>query len=178
MRFIFLERRFLRRFDAESFQHELREHLRRWGIAYAFAIAAAWLFQAQFCFGVNVSPSLPHWLYLIHKGELPIRGDYVAFRWHGGGPYRANATFVKVLAGLPGDTVSATGRDFFVNELYVGTAKTASLTGIPLAPGPVEVLPVGRYYVRASHPDSLDSRYALTGWISEAEIIGRAYALF
>jgi conjugal transfer pilin signal peptidase TrbI len=32
--------------------------------------------------------------------------------------------------------------------------------------------------VRAPHPDSLDSRYALTGWIAEDQIIGRAYALF
>ena len=39
-------------------------------------------------------------------------------------------------------------------------------------------LPAGRYYVRAPHPDSLDSRYRLTGWISDAQIIGRAYALF
>ena len=38
--------------------------------------------------------------------------------------------------------------------------------------------PAGRYYVRAPHPDSLDSRYRLTGWVSEEQIIGRAYALF
>ena len=35
-----------------------------------------------------------------------------------------------------------------------------------------------RYYVQAGHPDSLDSRYALTGWIHRSQIIGRARALF
>jgi conjugal transfer pilin signal peptidase TrbI len=32
--------------------------------------------------------------------------------------------------------------------------------------------------VRAPHPDSLDSRYALTGWVTQAQIIGRAHVLF
>jgi conjugal transfer pilin signal peptidase TrbI len=50
--------------------------------------------------------------------------------------------------------------------------------GLPLELGPTGILPAGRYYVRAPHPDSLDSRYWLTGWISDAQIIGRAYALF
>ena len=43
------------------------------------------------------------------------------------------------------------------------------------APG---TLPDAAYYVRAPHPDSLDSRYRLTGWVSQAQIIGRAHALF
>ena len=53
-----------------------------------------------------------------------------------------------------------------------------SRSGQPLAPGPTGTLPTGRFYVRAPHPDSLDSRYALLGWISESQIIGRAYVLF
>ena len=64
------------------------------------------------------------------------------------------------------------------NDIAVGTAKAVSRKGLPLDTGPVGVLPPGRYYVRAPHPDSLDSRYALTGWIAEDQIIGRAYALF
>jgi conjugal transfer pilin signal peptidase TrbI len=60
----------------------------------------------------------------------------------------------------------------------VGYAKTVSRQGQPLDPGPTGTLPPGHYYVRAPHPDSLDSRYRLTGWIADAQIIGRAYALF
>jgi conjugal transfer pilin signal peptidase TrbI len=69
-------------------------------------------------------------------------------------------------------------RVFHVNGTPVGVAKALSRQGKPLEPGPTGILPAGRYYVRAPHPDSLDSRYRLTGWISESQIIGRAYALF
>jgi conjugal transfer pilin signal peptidase TrbI len=102
----------------------------------------------------------------------------VAFRWPGGGPYPAGVTFVKIIAGMAGDAVTRADREFFVNGMPVGQAKTTSRMGLPLEPGPTGILPAGRYYVQAPHPDSLDSRYRLTGWISDAQIIGRAYALF
>jgi conjugal transfer pilin signal peptidase TrbI len=79
---------------------------------------------------------------------------------------------------MTGDTVTRVDRDFFVNGTPVGHAKTVSRQGVALEPGPTGIVPAGRYYVRAPHPDSLDSRYRLTGWISESQIIGRAYALF
>ena len=178
MRYLFCKPTMLERFDRESFQRRLSQHLRRWGIVYLLLIVAAALFQAHYAFGLNVSPSLPQRFFLIHKGELPLRGQYVAFRWPGGGPYPAGVTFVKIIAGMAGDTVTRVDREFFVNGMPVGQAKTTSRQGLPLEPGPTGILPADRYYVRAPHPDSLDSRYRLTGWISDAQIIGRAYALF
>jgi conjugal transfer pilin signal peptidase TrbI len=178
MRYLFIERCVAHRFDAEAFRRTLGEHLRRCGFAYLLLILGAALFQAHFGFGLNASPSLPHRFFLIHKGELPHRGQYVAFRWPGGDPYPAGVTFVKVIAGMAGDSVTRVDRDFFVNGQHVGQAKTASRRGDPLELGPTGVLPAARYYVQAPHPDSLDSRYRLTGWVSESQIIGRAYALF
>lgn len=178
MRYLFLQRPFLDQFDRESFLERFGKHARRWGIAYLLLIVAAALFQVHYGFGLNASPSLPYRFFLIHKGEMPQRGDYVAFRWPGGGPYPAGVTFVKIVAGMAGDTVTRVERDFFVNGTHVGQAKTVSRQGVPLELGPAGVLPAGRYYVRAPHPDSLDSRYRLTGWVSEEQIIGRAYALF
>ncbi len=168
----------LHRFDHESFRRRLNKHVRRWAIAYLLLMVTAATFQAHFTLGLNASPSLPHRFFLIHKGESPQRGHYVAFRWHGGGPYPAGVTFVKVIAGMAGDAVTREDREYFVNGTFVGKAKTVSRQGLPLEPGPTGVLPAGRYYVQAPHPDSLDSRYKLTGWISETQIIGRAYALF
>lgn len=165
-------------FDLESFRRRLNKHVRRWAIAYLLLMVAAVTFHAHITLGLNASPSLPHRLFLIHKGESPQRGHYVAFRWHGGGPYPAGVTFVKVIAGMAGDAVTREDRDYFVNGTLVGKSKTVSRQGVPLEPGPTGVLPAGRYYVQAPHPDSLDSRYRLTGWISETQIIGRAYALF
>ncbi len=165
-------------FDADAFGRNLRAHLRHWSIAYLVVAAAAILFETHFALGLNSSESLPNRVFLIHKGELPARGQYVAFRWSGGGPYPAGVTFVKILAGVPGDIVTRVHRDFFVNGEFVGTAKTQSRLGVPLEVGPTGALPLGRYYVRAPHPDSLDSRYQLTGWVAESQMIGRAYALF
>lgn len=165
-------------FDAETFGRNLRAHLGQWSIAYLVVAAAAILFKMHFALGLNSSESLPDRVFLIHKGELPARGQYVAFRWAGGGPYAAGVTFVKIAAGVPGDTVTRVERDFFVNGDFVGTAKKHSRSGVPLALGPTGELPPGRYYVRAPHPDSLDSRYQLTGWVAENQILGRAYALF
>ena len=166
------------RFNADGFGPNLRAHLGHWGVAYLVVALAAILFKMHFALGLNSSESLPDRVFLIHKGELPARGQYVAFRWAGGGPYAAGVTFVKIAAGVPGDTVTCVERDFFVNGDFVGTAKTQSRLGVPLALGRTGELPPGRYYVRAPHPDSLDSRYQLTGWVAESQILGRAYALF
>ena len=141
-------------------------------------IVGAIAFQRSYTFGLNLTPSLPSTLFLIHKDEPVHRGDLVAFRWNGGGPYPAGTTFVKELVGVPGDTVERFGRAVFVNESPVGILKERTKTGAPLDPGPTGTLPADRFHVYAPHPDSLDSRYALTGWISRAQIIGKAYALF
>ena len=153
-------------------------HLKRWGLVYVgFAVLALW-FHVHYAFGLNASPSLPHRLFLIHKGEMPGRGDFVAFRWAGGGPYPAGVTFIKVLAGVPGDEVTRDGEGFHVNGVAVGVPKPVSRQGQALEPGPTGRIPEGRFYVQAGHPDSLDSRYRLTGWIHASQIIGRAHALF
>lgn len=178
MRAFDLMQRLRHSFDPETFQTRASAHIRRWGLAYLLAAVAALVIQSHFTLGINASPSLPHRLYLIHKGAMPIRGDLVAFRWAGGGPYPTGVTFVKILEGAPGDTVTRVDREFFVNGHAVGIAKPFSRTGIALELGASGILPAGRYYVRAPHPDSLDSRYALTGWITREQIIGRAYALF
>ena len=164
--------------DGRALGVQLTRHLLRWGLAYLLLAAAGLWFGAHYRFGLNVTESLPYRLFLIHKGELPARGQYMAFRWRGGGPYPAGSTFVKVVAGMPGDVVSRVDRDFFVNGHAVGHAKSISRQGIQLEPGPTGTLPAGAYYVRTPHPDSLDSRYALTGWVSQTQLIGRAYAIF
>ena len=108
MRTLFYKPILFERFDRESFRRRLSHHLRRWGIVYLLLIVAAALFQAHYAVGLNVSPSLPQRFFLIHKGELPLRGHYVAFRWPGGGPYPAGVTFVKIIARLESCPPAAT----------------------------------------------------------------------
>lgn len=165
-------------FDPLAFQTRLAQHLRRWGIPYLVALLAALWFDARFTLGINTTHSLPQRLFLIERDTLPAKGDLVAFRWSGGGPYPRGATFIKRIAGAPGDAVTRIDGEYFVNCFPVGRAKTVSRTGDPLQGGPTGTLPPGHYYVQAPHPDSLDSRYALTGWVSRSQIIGRAHAVF
>ena len=166
------------RFDGGRFRIRTATHLRRWGLAYAAALAGALWFHNHYALGLNATHSLPGTLYLIERGAPPQHGEYVAFRWASGGPYPAGVTFIKVLAGQPGDTVARHGATFVVAGAALGQAKPTSRRGEPLEPGPTGTLPEGRYFVYAPHPDSLDSRYALTGWIAREQIIGRARALF
>ena len=166
------------RFDAAGFRSRSVTHLRRWGLAYVAALAGALWFHNHYALGLNATHSLPGTLYLIERGAIPQRGEHVAFRWAGGGPYPAGVTFIKMLAGQPGDTVTRDGATFSVAGTSLGQAKPTSRRGEPLEPGPTGTLPDGHYFVYAPHPDSLDSRYALTGWIAREQFIGRARAIF
>lgn len=141
-------------------------------------LVTGWVIQSNFVFGWNVSESLPYHAFVARKGTLPDRGDLVAFRWHGGGHYPAGAVFVKVAAGVPGDTVERAGSEFLVNGRPVGIAKPFSLRGEPLEAAEPGRLGEGEYYVMAPNTDSLDSRYKLVGRVSRAEIIGKAHVLF
>lgn len=149
-----------------------------YGHWYTLMVLIGIWFGMHFSISVNVSPSLPQRVFLIHKGESVGRGDYVSFRWHGGGPYRAGASFTKIVAGVPGDKVERIKRSFYVHGNFVGIAKPKGLAGEPLEMMEPGILGEGEYYVMAPNPNSLDSRYKLTGWIKQSEIIGRAYPIF
>ena len=129
-------------------------------------------------FSINLTKSLPGTLYVIHKGSGFTKGDLIAYRWHGGATYPAGVTFIKRVVGVPGDTVKRAGTAFWVGGQYVGVAKPKSKAGVPLTPAAEGVIPAGEYFVATASPDSLDSRYALSGNIKEAAVIGRAYEIF
>lgn len=143
-----------------------------WIVAAHLALGRAYLVA------FNLTESLPGTLFLIEKGTLPNRGDLVAFRWQASWPYPQGSLFVKRLVGVPGSIVSASGRDFFVDGQPVGCAKERARTGESLEIGPVGTIPDEHYYVAGAHPDSLDSRYRLTGWVGRQQIVGKAQRIF
>jgi conjugal transfer pilin signal peptidase TrbI len=126
----------------------------------------------------NLTNSLPGTFYVIHKGGEVKKGELIAFRWHGGATYPAGTTFIKRVAGVGGDTVKRVGSGFWVNDQYMGYAKPYSRAGVPLKPAPEGIVKAGEYFVSTPNPDSLDSRYALTGNVKPSEVIGRAYEIF
>lgn len=142
-------------------------------------IVAAYLaFGRAYLIAFNLTESLPGTLFLIERDTLPDRGELVAFRWQANWPYRKGSFFVKRLIGVPGSVVSANGRDFFVDGRPVGRAKERAKTGEFLEIGSVGTIPEAHYYVAGEHPDSLDSRYQLTGWVARQQIVGTAYRIF
>lgn len=159
-------------------QH-FREHSRFYGFALPLIVVACWYFQSHYQLGLNVvTPSLPSKLVLIEKGVQPTRGQMFSFRWHGGAPWPDGAGFLKIAAGMPGDFVTVQGREVFLNGKLMGVAKQRSSFGERLAVIAPGVIPPGRIYAYAPHPDSLDSRYEKTGLIPQGEVIGVARALF
>jgi conjugal transfer pilin signal peptidase TrbI len=165
-----------------------RKHFGEHWKAYTLPLITVFVLQLFVRIDVNLTSSLPDHAFLTVKGWTQgIRcGDYIAFEWQGGGPFPQGFHFVKIVAGVPGDVISMDGaRGFWrnggrdsVTGQFLGVAKTRSLRGEPLAAGPVGTIPRGHYYVMAPHEDSLDSRYAMTGWVSRGNIIGKTFALF
>lgn len=151
---------------------------RRWWVYGAAAAAFAWC-GAHYRIALNMSDSLPQSAYLVVLGSKPTAvGDFVAFEWQRGQFYRRDWTFVKKVAGLPGQVVSVKDRAVFVNGQSVGYAKPYSMHGVPLEPIQPGVIPKDYLYAQAPHPDSLDSRYRVTGLIETKRIVGKAYAIF
>lgn len=128
--------------------------------------------------GLNATESLPGWVYVVVKHQLPrSRTERVAF-WPPANPaYPPSMWFIKIARGLPGDRVTRQGQAFFVEGAFVGRAKPWARNGRVLPPGPEGVLPAGQYFVWTPHPESYDSRYADIGWIAQGRLIGRAYRL-
>lgn len=157
----------------------LRGHARRRWWAYGLSAAAfAWC-GAHYRIALNMSDSLPGSMYLVILHSKPgAVGDYVAFEWQRHQFYRRNWVFIKRVAGLPGQAVAVRQRAVFIDGMPVGYAKPFSSRGVPLEPIEPGVIPHGYLYAAAPHPDSLDSRYRVTGLIQGKRIVGKAYALF
>jgi len=159
-------------------------HIRLFNLSGRWFPIILWLMAVDMAFGrtyfvaLNLTESLPGTIFLVEKGVMPERGELVAFRWEPNWPYPHGSIFVKKLVGLPGSVVTAKGRDFFVDGNPVGHAKDRARTGEALEIGPLGKIAEGRYYVAGTHPDSLDSRYLLTGWVGQNQIVGKAYRIF
>jgi conjugal transfer pilin signal peptidase TrbI len=162
---------------------KLYSHFTRRAVMYLWMLVTFVAFGRYFTLTINVSDSLPGTIFLVQKGAKPGKGDLAAFWYNGGGPYERGSLFLKRVLGMPGSVVTATDwgngyRDYFVDGQFAGSAKPLSKDGMPLAPGPVGVIQEGHYYMAAPNPDSLDSRYALVGWVADSQIVGRGIKIF
>jgi conjugal transfer pilin signal peptidase TrbI len=132
----------------------------------------------------NWTSSLPYTVAVMEYGnEQPLRtGDFVIYAFDGGAQrmypgLRAQPLF-KQIRGVPGDRVTVTEREIFVNGVSVGVAKPYTFDGHPLEPITETVIPPGHYYVQGTHPNSFDSRYSASGLVAVSQVIGRVRPLF
>jgi len=141
----------------------------------AFTAISTW--RDEHLFLVNASKSLPNWAFLIHRQQVPQRGDYVFFdppasdllRRHFGPEPQM---FGKIIYGLPGDRVAHAGSLVLINGAAISRMKPRTRAGEPLTPGAVGAVPPGCYYAGTRHPDGFDSRYAEIGFVCRRQIVG------
>lgn len=157
----------------------LGRHLLRFFWLYLLIVAGFIWLHAHIRIAVNVTESLPNRFFLVVLGERPAAvGEYVAFEWRRDKFYAPDWTFIKRVAGTGGQTITVKDRNVFVDGHPVGYAKPRSKRGTALEPIEAGVIPAGYFYAEAPNPDSLDSRYAVTGLVEPNRVVGRAYAIF
>ena len=153
-------------------------HLQRIWYWYALAAITIFVIQHFFFFGINTTGSMHGRVYVVIRGTTPQLNDEVAFVWHNDAAYSKGSHFFKRIAGVPGDEIDVKDRKVYLNGKLIGEAKTHSRIGTLMEPIKPGVIPPGYYFVVGDHPDSLDSRYEITGLISAQQFIGKGYAIF
>lgn len=156
---------------------------RRYGLWIALFLGVIICLTSRYQLALNVTHSLPQTLFLIEKKNHTVaRGDYMAFRWVNGGPIPNDIVVIKEVVGLVGDNVQhrqkRDGLWVEINGKAISLIKPFARNGAVLVPGITGAIPEKHYFVHAPHPDSLDSRYALTGFVSDTQMVGRAIPLF
>lgn len=144
----------------------------------ALAIKGGEQLMNRYHVGLNTTESLNDWGYIVdRRNRSPKRGDLVEFVVPDNRYYPAGASFVKRVVGLPGDLVERRGDHVYVAGRHVGRVKTHDREGRPVEAGPTGIIPPGRIYVAGDHQDSLDSRYAVIGFIEARRVIGVGEAI-
>lgn len=125
---------------------------------------------------INWTPSIPYRIVYVDYFDRALgRGDLVVYSFEGQASERdypglKGQPLFKRVVGLPGDAVTVTDREVFVNGAAVGRAKTHTFDRRPLDPIEATVIPPDFLYVQGTSPDSFDSRYRNSGLVRQADV--------
>lgn len=115
----------------------------------------------------NTSESLPYTFYVSMPATTPEKWQTMDFRLN-----KSHATFVKIVAGIPGDRIENKNHKIYVDDSEIGNL----LEGYePIAEG---IIPEGFYFMWGTHPHSFDSRYAEFGLVPKNAIKERLCPIF
>ena len=162
----------------------LRKCRREWFVllcAVIMPMAFVWALSLHYKLGLNLDKSLECRLYLVKKGVIPLKGEFIAFRCKDLRPYFPEGfLFVKRVIGEPGDGIAtgSDGKDFYINGRFAARARETDSLGRPALPMRVNEphLCPDCWFVLGDHPQSYDSRY--WGYVHKEQIIGKAFCLF
>ncbi len=143
-------------------------------IVASFIVVLMWESGISFC--INVSESLPQRFFILKREPADIpSGSYVVFLQTFEGKEQR---LIKQVLGKFQDHIQVESDNVWINEQWVGRAKTYSKTGKALNPIKPQRVPQNYFFVAGTHLDSFDSRYQEFGLLSRDRIIARAYPLF
>lgn len=165
--------------------NHLYSHVAKFIPVYLWVMVGCIAFGKSYAISINLTESLPGTIFLIEKqpgADLGV-GELAAFSYEGKAFYRPGSIFVKIVQGKDGSVVAAREveqgvYDYFVDGTYTGRTKLFSQTGMPIKRSVTGTIPADCFYMFGTHPDSLDSRYEVVGWVPRSHIIGRAYKVF
>ena len=161
------------------FIRRLKKHLSKRGWVWLAVLLTISVFSHFYHPALNRTHSLPFSLFLIERQNTDANvGDYVAFapKTNSVGGYRL--TFVKEIVCGPGQRIDSVEGTVYCDGKEVARAKAHSLKGEPLQAIASGVIPEDKFFVRGTHPDSIDSRYAIIGLIDRCRFSGVAHPIF
>lgn len=166
----------------QYYKEAYREFCQKWAAPFFIVFLAIFIFSRFYTFAFNFSDSLHGRVFLVSYMEKDLqklkRGDYISFKWQGMF-YPVGTNFLKVAAGLPGDVVTESDSEFFINGEFVGKAKAQRLNGEKLVSNTFRgEIPLRHFWAMGTNPHSLDSRYETAGLIGAGQIIGKAYKIW
>lgn len=151
------------------------------------AITLITCFQKYIGIGINLTHSLPQKVFLMFKWDREmIRDKYYAFNFFGDSNryYSSGSKFVKILAGIPGDTLKTDLKNRSITIIAdsdkpitlkqrKNDSKGEKIAEVFIFNGKI---PANKYFFMGNAKNSYDSRY--WGLVDEKDIIGRAYPVF
>lgn len=157
-----------------------------WCLTFVFAIAVALILKNFVIINATVpTGSMEHTiepgddlfgLRIAYAFSEPKRGDIIIFKF----PDDESEKYVKRIIGLPGEKVTITEGKIYINDSETPLEEDYLKEEWVRATGPFEFeVPEGCYLVLGDNRnDSYDARYWENTYVTEDEIIGKAYMIY
>lgn len=141
-------------------------------LVFFLTFISVWLFNDHIQILRNTSDSMPYKVFLYFPKVTPHKGDITVYQYEG-------QHIIKQIVGTEGDAVHYdVTKNLHVGDFKVGSLQRKDNQGKTLYGIARGTIPQGFVFLYAPHPQSLDSRYTLLGFVERHHLKGTAIALF